>query len=101
MSERIARQLPDEAAIRAAFARERLRPHVWSSAPGELFAEHAHAYHKVLYCLRGSITFTIVVTGERLALVPGDRLDVPPQARHTAIAGADGVTCIEAARGEE
>ena len=92
---------PDEPAILACFAREGLQPHIWSGAAGDRFAEHEHAYHKVLYCLRGSITFTMAPGGEVILLAPGERLDLPPHTRHSAVAGADGVTCIEAARKEE
>lgn len=90
-----------EAAALAHFARDGLRPHRWASAPHERFAEHEHAYHKVLYCVRGGITFTMTRTGERVDLAPGDRLDIAGGARHSAVAGPDGVSCIEAAREED
>jgi quercetin dioxygenase-like cupin family protein len=88
----------DEAAVVAAFDAERLVPHRWSNGPHDVYAEHAHGYHKVLYCLRGSIVFRLP-GGQDIELRSGDRLDIEPGTRHAAVVGADGVTCIEAARG--
>jgi len=88
----------DEADIRAAFEREGLSPRVWSNGPRDVYAAHEHPYHKVLYCLRGSIVFTLTDSGERLSLQPGDRLDIEPHTRHAAEVGPEGVTCMEAPR---
>lgn len=87
----------DEGAVVAAFAREGLTPHLWSNGPGDLYAPHAHEYHKVLYCLRGSIVFRLA-DGTEVALRRGDRLDLEPGTRHSAVVGPDGVECIEAPR---
>ena len=84
--------------ILAAFAREGLTSHSWSNAPHDRYAAHDHPYHKVLYCLRGSITFHIEDTATSFELHPGDRLDIEPQTTHSAIVGPSGVECIEAAR---
>ena len=85
-----------EAAAAAVFAAEGLVAHTWSNGPGARYAEHAHPYHKVLVCIRGSITFH-TVEGD-IQLHPGDRLDLPPGLRHGATVGPAGVTCMEAAR---
>ena len=90
----------DEQAVIDAFAGESLSPHRWSNGPGDVYAPHTHAYHKVLYCLRGSIVFTLTDTSEQYELRPGDRLDIEPHTPHSAVVGDRGVTCIEAARGE-
>lgn len=82
----------------AAFARDGLTPGRWSSAPGDTYAPHSHSYHKVLYCLRGSITFRLEATGEALELRAGDRLDIEPATVHSALVGPAGVVCIEAPR---
>ena len=87
----------DERAIRAALAEERLVPHRWSNGPGDVYAPHAHAYHKVLYCLRGSIVFRLA-DGSEIQLEPGDRLDLERGTEHAAVVGPTGVECIEAAR---
>ena len=83
----------DPAAVLAA---EGLEPHSWSNAAGYRYGSHAHPYHKVLFCVAGSITFH-TAEGD-VALHPGDRLDLPPGTEHAATVGPDGVTCMEAAR---
>lgn len=79
-----------------AFAAEGLEPHSWSNAPDDRYERHTHPYHKVLYCVSGSITFHIA--GGDVTLRAGDRLDLPPGTAHAATVGPDGVTCMEAAR---
>jgi quercetin dioxygenase-like cupin family protein len=88
----------NEQAVLDAFARESLSPHRWSNGPGDVYAPHTHGYHKVLFCLRGSIVFTLTDTTERFDLHPGDRLDIEPHTSHSAVVGDRGVTCVEAAR---
>jgi quercetin dioxygenase-like cupin family protein len=100
MGAKVTRANPDfrETEVMASFERERLRPSHWSNGPGDSYGAHSHAYHKVLYCLRGSITFRLVDSGEDIALRPGDRLDIEPETVHSAVVGPQGVTCVEAAR---
>ncbi|HXK34849.1 MAG TPA: cupin domain-containing protein [Dehalococcoidia bacterium] len=88
----------DEGAVLRAFADEGLAPSRWSNGPGDAYAPHSHGYHKVLYCLAGSITFRLRESGERLELQRGDRLDIEPGTVHEAVVGPGGVTCIEAPR---
>jgi quercetin dioxygenase-like cupin family protein len=71
-------------------------PRSWGNAPGDRYGWHSHDYHKVLFCLRGSITFH-THEGD-VALVAGDRLALPPGAEHAATVGPDGVECVEASR---
>ena len=85
--------------ILAAFVSEALSPHSWSNGPRERYAPHSHSYHKVLYCVQGSIVFRIEDAGEEYELTAGDRLDIGPGTWHSAIVGAAGVECVEAARG--
>ncbi|MBL7499984.1 cupin domain-containing protein [Frankia sp. CNm7] len=73
-----------------------LRPSRWSAGPWAWFGAHTHPDHKVLCCVTGSIDF--IVGGERFLMMPGDRLDLPPNTRHEAEAGPAGVTCVEAYR---
>ena len=79
---------------RAAFEAEGLSPHSWSNEPGYVYGEHTHDFHKVLFCLKGTIVFH-TPSGD-VAMAPGDRLDLPPGTVHSATVGPDGVTCIEA-----
>src|SRR4051812_37843705 len=71
--------------IADAFAREGLTPRAWSNGPHHRYSTHSHPYHKVLYCVRGSITFRLEDTGEAFELQPGDRLDIEPHTQHSAI----------------
>ena len=71
-------------------------PRWWGNGPDDRYASHSHPYHKVLYCLSGSIRFE---SGEsRFDLGPGDRLEIPPVTPHSALVGPQGVRCVEAAR---
>lgn len=71
------------------------QPRWWSNGPDEYYAPHEHDYHKVLYCLAGSIVFH--VGGEDLLLSAGDRLDIEPGTEHSASVGPQGVRCGEVA----
>lgn len=78
------------------FEEEGLDPHQWGNAPNYEYGWHSHGYHKVLYCVSGSIMFH-TKDGD-FDLAPGDRLDVEPGTEHAATVGPDGVQCLEAAR---
>jgi Cupin domain len=80
-----------------AFANEGCsNPRPWSNSPGDAYGRHAHGYHKVLFCLEGSITFHLD-EGD-VALEAGDRLDLDPGTEHRATVGPAGCACIEASR---
>jgi hypothetical protein len=68
----------------------------WGNGPGDLYGAHEHGYHKVLFCLAGSIAFH--VDGQDVELTAGDRLDLEPGTVHAASVGPDGCECIEASR---
>jgi quercetin dioxygenase-like cupin family protein len=80
------------------FAAEGLRAYRWSNGPGDNYAEHTHAYHKVIYCVRGSIRFDLRQSGASIELGPGDRLDLPGGVAHSAVVGPQGVVCLEGHR---
>lgn len=77
-----------------AFKDEGLSPMRWSNGPGDQYGAHSHSYHKVLYCVSGSITFT--VNDKAIALAPGTRLEIPTGVMHSAVVGPEGVVCMEA-----
>ena len=91
-------QSPDEALLRKIMADERLKPYVWSNAPGDVYAAHRHRYHKVIYVIRGSITFGLPDTGDKVTLNTGDRLELRAGVTHDAVVGSQGVACLEAHR---
>ena len=65
----------------------------WSNGPGDTYAPHTHAYEKILYCVAGSITFSL--HDREILLGPGDRMVLPPGTVHGALVGPNGCTCIE------
>jgi len=81
----------------AAFRDEGCSPaRSWSNGPGDTYGRHSHGYHKVLFCLSGSITFHLP-EGD-VTLEHGDRLDLDPGTEHGATVGPRGVECVEASR---
>ncbi len=88
-------EAPSRESLERLFADAGLSPSWWSNAPHDRYSPHSHAYHKVLYCARGDITFVVPDTSD-LRLRPGDRLDIPPGTTHAAVVGPDGVTRVEA-----
>lgn len=71
-------------------------PRFWGNGPGDTYAPHEHGYHKVLFCLDGSIVFH--TDDGDLELNGGDRLDLPAGTRHSATVGPEGCSCVEASR---
>jgi len=90
--------LPDEALLRSILADEDLHPYVWSNGPGDVYGAHSHSYHKVVYVVRGSITFGLPDSGDKVTLNSGDRLELPAGVTHNAVVGHQGVACLEAHR---
>jgi uncharacterized protein YjlB len=91
-------KLPDEALLRGILADEDLHPYVWSNGPGDVYGAHSHSYHKVIYGVRGSITFGLSDSGDKVTLNSGDRLELPAGVTHNAVVGHQGVGCLEAHR---
>lgn len=87
---------PSAESVRAVVKTEGHSFYDWSNGPGDRYATHTHAYDKLLYCLRGSITFVLPLTGERCELFPGDRMELPAGTPHSAEVGNNGVLCCEA-----
>jgi quercetin dioxygenase-like cupin family protein len=88
----------EESEVLASMRAEGLAPYRWSNAPHDTYEPHSHAYHKVLYCLRGSIRFVLTREGQSVELKAGDRMDLEPGTEHSAFVGPDGVVCLEAQR---
>lgn len=71
-------------------------PRSWGNAAEDRYGRHDHAFHKVLFCLSGSIVFH---TDEGdIELRAGDRLDLEPGTAHAATVGREGCECVEASR---
>ena len=84
--------------LRSILADEDLNPYIWSNRAGDVYGAHSHAYHKVIYVVRGSITFGLPDSGDRVTLNHGDRLELPAGVAHDAVVGQQGVACLEAHR---
>ncbi len=91
-------QPPTEAELIDLFRAEGLEPYRWSNGPGDVYPVHAHPYQKVLYVVRGSITFRFPGGQPPAELKVGDRLDLPAGVEHDAVVGPEGVVCLEAHR---
>lgn len=77
-------------------ARDGLSASEWVNGPGDTYAEHRHAYDKVLVASAGSITFHLTELGRDIELRTGQRLDLPAGTLHGATVGSEGVRCLEA-----
>jgi len=86
---------PTESTLRKLYAEEGMEPYAWSNGPHDTYAPHTHSYNKVIYVLRGSITFGLPELGQQLTLTAGDRLDLPAGTVHDAEVGPLGVVCLE------
>jgi mannose-6-phosphate isomerase-like protein (cupin superfamily) len=71
-------------------------PRFWGNGPGDRYGRHEHGFHKVLFCLAGSIVFH--TDDGDVELRPGDRLDLDPGTAHAATVGPEGCECVEASR---
>ena len=74
---------------------ERLDVSEWSNGPRETYADHRHAYDKVLVARVGSITFHLTELGRDVVLHAGERLELPAHTLHGATVGPEGVVCFE------
>jgi quercetin dioxygenase-like cupin family protein len=90
--------VPTQAQLERLLAAEELSPYQWSNGPGDRYSPHTHAYDKVIYVVRGSITFGLPNSAGAVQLQAGDRLDLPAGTRHDALVGPDGVVCLEGHR---
>ena len=89
--------VPDADGLAARLRAEGLSPRRWGNGPGDRYGWHSHGYHKVLYCISGTIVFHTRDAGD-LPLGAGDRLDIEAGTDHAATVGPQGVECVEAAR---
>jgi quercetin dioxygenase-like cupin family protein len=91
-------QAPTEASLHSLLRQEGLSAYAWQNGPRDAYSTHSHSYDKVIYVVRGSITFGLPDLDDTADMAAGDRLDLPRGVRHNAQVGPDGVTCLEAHR---
>jgi len=87
---------PTESKLKQLCAEEGLSPYPWSNGPHDVYSAHTHSYAKVIYVVRGSITFGLPELDQKHTLKAGDRLDLPAGTVHDAVVGAQGALCLEA-----
>ena len=87
---------PTEQALRLLLEGGGLQPYAWANGPFDRYSAHRHDYDKVIYVVRGAITFGLPEIGKSLELKAGDRLDLPSGTVHDARVGEEGVMCLEA-----
>jgi hypothetical protein len=86
----------NDQALDALSAEECSPPRSWGNGAGDVYGWHSHDFHKVLFCLEGSIVFH-TEDGD-VGLTAGDRLDLEPFTSHAATVGPQGCRCVEASR---
>ena len=89
---------PTETELHDQLVAEGLAPYKWRCEPQDIFPAHEHPYEKIVVIVDGSITFGFPIEAEPTTLFPGDRLDLPANVLHNAVAGSNGVVCLEAQR---
>ena len=88
-------EAPTENLISEILRGKGLNYYLWSNNPNDLYAPHVHTYNKIIYVVRGSITFILPERDQKLMLHPGDRLELPAKTVHSAVISSKGVTCFE------
>ena len=84
-------------AFQAAFLAEGCSPpRFWGNGPGETYGRHDHGYHKVLFCLGGSIVFHL--DDGDVALHPGSGSTWHPGRRTPPPSAPRAAQCVEASR---
>jgi len=87
-----------ESLLMEIMTKQDLDPYRWSNQPFDSYSAHKHDFHKVIYVVNGSITFTLPILKKQIELHVGDRLDLPAGVVHSAKVGAEGVVCLEGHR---
>ena len=88
MSEIIETSLTDEKEIRNVLEREGyFNIFRWCDRAGTRYAEHTHPHHEVRWILSG--TLQIIENGTLYTLLPGNRLESPPETLHSATVPED------------
>ena len=65
----------------------------WSNGPRDRYPRHVHGYTKILYCVTGSIDFSL--DDRVIHLNAGDRMTLPAGTAHSATVGPAGCSCVE------
>lgn len=89
-----------ESDLRARLERRGYRVSRYVYPPGTTFPDHTHPVDKIDAVVSG--TFRIVLEGREVTLGPGDFVEVPRGAVHSAqVIGSDPVVSLDAVRDED
>lgn len=68
-------------------------PHVfeWTDEPNAIYGPHTHQGKVSVYVVRGEVVFS---DGIERTVKTGERFDIPPGVRHTAVIGSEGCDWI-------
>ena len=83
--------------LRSELRSQGLAPYAWRNGPNDHISPSSRSYARIIYVIRGSVTFHFPESGEEVTLNPGDRLEIPARTLHAHTAGPEGVYCLEAA----
>ena len=89
---------PNRQGIEELIQAEGVSYYQWSNGPGDVYPAHQHAFHKIIFVVKGSITFGLPDENRSVGLSAGDRLDLPAGIQHNAVVGDSGVICLEGHR---
>ncbi len=89
-------ETPSEKELAKILHDEGLNYYPWSNAPHDLYSPHIHTYDKIIYIVRGSISFILPDLDQTHTLHAGNRLELPANTLHSAAVGGQGVKCFEA-----
>ena len=88
---------PSEAGLRSRLEARGYAVSRYTYRPGTVFPDHTHDVDKIDAVISG--TFRIVLEGEEVVLGPGDAVDVPRGAVHSAaVVGDEPVVSLDAVR---
>lgn len=90
---------PTEALLLEIMRQQNLSPSVLTNNPNDTYFAHKHNYHKVVYVVRGTVTFHLPVLKKKFVLIAGDRLDLPAGIVHSVEIGPEGAVFLEGRAG--
>ncbi len=64
----------------------------WHDTPGKVYPLHEHQNKVAIIVVHGEVAFDF--GGEKKVVRKGERFDVPPKTKHTAVVGKDGCDFI-------
>ena len=86
---------PTENLLKEIMRQNNLDPVVMTNNPYDTYFAHKHTFHKVVYIVRGTVTFNLPILKKKFVLIAGDRFDLPAGIVHSVEIGAEGAVFLE------